>query len=224
MTRQWPGRRLTRLLLPIWLLPVSAAAQEEWSGVRVDLAETDIEWNFDGGKREASISRVSFEIEGTAGTGLIAGFGLGYMSVSLRSGAGMQARRFDAEYFEVFLRQPFDLGDHFRLHAGFDYRYNSGRDRDEDHPADIDWTEVAFEVGAGWRLTDTFRVTPFARYYSIDGDLDEDIGGVESFDLDDPVSGGIRFDYFVEETAFVRFEYQTGEYAGGYLIFAREYF
>ena len=207
------------MLLAAGLAPDPASA--EWSGVRAYLSENDVDWNFENGKREASVSEFSFRIEEKLDGETRLGFGLGYLQVRLRGGDDVETRGFDAQYLELFLRQPIAIGDRFELSTQFNYRYNTGNDSDEDDPADIDWSEAGLEVGLGIRLT-RVRVTPYAAYHYINGDIDAD-SGTATFDLDDKISSGVRLDLYVEDTAYVGVAVETGDYSRVYFTFAREY-
>ena len=103
----------------------------------MDLAENDVLWDFDDGQREASISRFSFRLEESLESEMRLGFGIGYMHVRLRGNETSESRSFDAQYLEFFMRQPFTFNDHFGLHWGLSYRYNTGNDSGEDDSADI---------------------------------------------------------------------------------------
>lgn len=210
-----------RFGLLVLLCLYAGLADAEWSGVKVTLADDESDWKFDSDEREAQSTRISFKIEEATETDLSVGIGIGYMNVRLVGTGAIETRKFYAEYFEVFLHQPFKISESFALHTSLSYRYNIGHDDDDVDEADITWKETALEIGASVRFSN-FRLTPFATYYDVDGDVDAD-SGTDVFEIDDPVSGGIRFDYYVEKSAFVRLELKTGDYAGGYLTFARDY-
>ena len=204
------------LLLILCLGPQSSIA--DFTGIRASIEETEQDWDFDDGPREARITRLEFEIEERLETGSILGFGFGIFDVNLRSDDNNPSQNPDGEYLDLFLRHPFVINDRLSLFTRFDYRYSSGSDRDDN---EIDWSEFGLELGLGLRVSH-FRITPFARAHYLDGDVDTDSGN-ETFEHDEPVSGGIRLDYFVEDTAFVRLILEGGERSGVYLTFAREY-
>ena len=203
------------------LLLTSAPAAAEVSGIRAYFAESNVDWNFDTGQREASIREFSFQIEEAIDTGTRLGVGLGYLDVTLRGDENSASRSFNAQYLEFFMRHPIAINDSLELATKFNYRYNTGEDNDEDDLARFDWSEAWFEVGLGIQLS-RVRVTPFAVYRYINGDLDA-ASGVQSFDLDDQLSSGVRLDLFVEKTAYVGIAAESGDYSRFYLVFAREY-
>ena len=66
------------------------------------------------------------------------------------------------------------------------------------------------------------RLTPYAGYRDLDGDLDVE-GATQAFDQADHLGGGVRIDLFVEDTAYIGFEFEAGDDSRFYLTFAREY-
>jgi hypothetical protein len=208
------------LIAALLLAPGLAAADP--TGIRAYFSENDVDWNFDDGKREASISEFSFQIEERLDGDTRLGFGFGYMNVSLRSDDdSIDTRRFDAQYLDLFLRQPFTLNDHLEVSTHFNYRYNTGKDDNEEDPANIDWSEAGFEIGLGMRVS-RLRVTPYVAYHYVNGDVDADSGS-EAFDLEDNTSHGVRIDLYVEKTAYVGVALERGDYSRLYFTFAREY-
>ncbi len=102
------------------------------------------------------------------------------------------------------------------------YGYYTGRETSSDDRADIDWSQVAVEIGMSFRLTN-LRITPFISYIDVDGDITGSDEGGGSFELEDPLIQGVRFDIFVESTGFISIRLQTGSQTGGYLSFVRRY-
>ena len=211
------------LILFSLLLPSAAPAQ--WTGVSAGLANVESDWSFDSGRREADISELSFQIEEETQTGLVVGLDLGFMDMRLipSSASSADSLKFDGQYIGIYLRQPLRINERLSLHGMLRLSYHSGDksgdDADEDD-AEIDWTSSLLELGMSLRLS-SFRVTPYAVYNDIDGDVSG--GGTEVFDVEDNLSQGVRFDYFVEDSAFIQFDFITGGSAGGYLNFVRRY-
>lgn len=193
----------------------------DWTGVAVEFADFESDWKFSDGVREAQITSVNFQIEEKTESGLSGGVAIGYVSMRVTGDSGSDNGRFDAEYLQLFLRQEVSISQNVSLHGLFNFSYNTGDDDDADNPADIDWSEASLQIGASYRFTN-LRISPFATYYDIDGDI-RDNNGTAAFEMDDPVSQGIRFDYYLEPTSFIRFAFQTGAQAGGYLTFANRY-
>ena len=196
-------------------------AHADWTGVAVDIANVDSDWEFDDGLREARIDSISFQVEEKTGTGLAVGVGIGYISMRLVGDSSVDNRKFDAEYLQIYLRQEINISKSVSLYGLFNYSYNTGDDNDEDNPADIDWDENSVQIDLNFRFAH-FGLSPFAAYRNIDGDISDD-NGTAVFEIDDPVSHGIRFDYYTEPTAFIRIVLQSGGQAGGYLSFVRRY-
>ena len=213
-----------RFKLLVLLLLFSELAQADWTGVSVNIANLESDWKFDSAVREAQIDSIDFRIEEKTATGLSVGFGIGFFSMRLKGDSVTDSSKFDGEYLNIYLRQRIPVGKTFSLFGSMSYRYNTGNDDggdDVDDRADIDWSETNFQVGVSARIAN-FRVTPFAAYYHIDGDISDD-NGTEVFEMDDPESQGIQLDYYLEDTAFIRLVIQSGSQAGGYLTFARRY-
>ena len=207
------------VLLLAYLVPNTAFALGD--GIRVSIEESEVDWSFDSGTREARITRLGFEYEERLDTGSLLGFGLGYSDISLRREGNNPSKSLTGEYLELFLRHPFELSDNLSLLTRFNYRYNTADGTDDDETADIDWSEISLATGLALRFSH-FRFTPFARFHYLDGDFDSDTGG-GTFDIDDPASVGVRLDYFTEPTAYVRLTVESGDYSGIYFTFAREY-
>lgn len=207
------------------LLFFSSLASAEWTGVALEIGETDSDWKFEDDVREAQISELNFQIEEKIETGLTFGASIGYfdMRVVADSNSLAETLKFDGQYLGLYIRQPFQISNHVSLHGLFSIRYasgnESGADDDEDEK-DIDWTQSSFELGLNLRFS-RLRIAPYAIYQDVDGDISG--GGTDVFELDEPLTRGVRFDYFVEDTAFVRFEFVTGGRDGGYLSFVRRY-
>ncbi len=200
----------------------SGDASAEWTGISLDLANTDSDWNFGGEIRRASISEISFRIEERTASGLAVGAAIGYFDMRLLGTTPAETAKFDGQYFGVFLRQDFALTPRLSLHGGIGFKYASGTESGtEADGADIDWTETDAELGIGIRVGN-LRIMPFAAWSEIDGDT-SDSSGTNVFSLDRPDTQGIRFDLYTEQTAFVRLEFVTGSRSGGKLIFARRY-
>lgn len=209
----------TKFLVLLYLY--AGLVQADWTGVALELANVDADWKFDDGLREAQSSGIAFQIEEKTATGLAVGVGIGYTSMRVVGDSSAGNRKFDAEYLQVYLRQELNISKSVSLHGLFNYSYNTGDDNDEDNPADIDWDEASVQIDLSIRFAN-FRVSPFAAYYDIDGDISDD-NGTAVFEIDDPLSRGIRLDYYLEPTAFIRFVFQSGGRAGGYLTFVRRY-
>ena len=207
------------------LLFFSSLASAEWSGVSLEIGETDSDWKFDDDVREAQISEINFQVEEQIDTGLTFGASIGYfdMRVVPDSDSAAQTMKFDGQYLGMSIRQPFEISEHISLHGLFSIRYTTGNESgadDEEDEKDIDWTQSSFELGLNLRFS-RLRISPYAIYQDVDGDISG--GGTEVFELDEPLTQGVRFDYFTEDTGFVRFEFVTGGRSGGYLSFVRRY-
>jgi hypothetical protein len=211
-----------RLKLLVLLVLYSGLVDADWTGVAVELGNVDADWKFSDGIREMDSTSISFMIEEKTTSGLTVGGGIGYLSIRVAGDSASSTRRFDAEYLQIYLRQDIPVSASFGLLASLDYRYNTGNDDDNaDDRAEIEWTAASFMVGASVRFKH-LRITPFAVYHNIDGDISDD-SGTDAFELDDPISKGIRFDYFLEDTAFISLELESGDQEGGLLTFVRRY-
>ena len=207
-----------RFSLFVWscLFAGQAAA---WSGIKLELSETDNLWEFRNGDRDTRISYINLQVEDKATTDLRVGADFGYMTLRVDAADPADVDKFDAQYIGIYLRQPFAISQSISLHAMLSYRYHSGANNVD--PIDIDWSEVSLQLGASFRISN-IDVAPFAAIYHVDGDISE-TGSTEIFEGSGESSQGIRFDYYVDPTAFVRLEFRAGEKEGGYLGFARRF-
>jgi len=222
-----PGHSVLDLIAAVLLLLLglhSTGANAEWTGVALNLANTDSDWKFAGETRRASNSEIEFSIEERTSSGLAIGAAIGYFDMRLLGATSAGTLKFDGQYFDIYLRQDFALSERLSLHGGLDIKYASGSESgtaEGDDPADIDWTETNAELGIAFRVGN-LRIMPFAAWSEDDGDI-SDQTGTSVFGLDQADTQGIRFDLFVERTAFVRLEFVTGGRSGGTLVFARRY-
>ena len=210
-----------RFSILVALLLHVGIAGADWTGVAMEFSDYDSDWAFAGGDREAQHSSVSFQIEEKTDSGLRVGASIGYVDLRVVAATAAETRKFDGEFFSVYLRQPFSITDAIALHALLSYRYTSGNESGVDADAQIDWNETTFELGASLRFAE-IRMMPFTSYIDVDGDISDD-SGTAVFDMQEPASQGLRFDYFVDSSAFVRLELVSGGRSGGYLKFMRRY-
>ena len=216
------GRRAIVAGLLLTLFFHSGIADAEWTGITLDLANTDSDWKFRDQVREARNSEISFSIEERTASGLAIGAVIGYFDMRLVAPADSGTLKFDGQYFGIYLRHELALGERLSLHSGLGLRYAGGTESgDAEDQAEIDWTETDAEIGIGIRAGN-LRIMPFAAWNDIDGDISDE-NGISVFGLDQPNTQGVRFDLFVERTAFVRLELVTGSRSGGTLVFARRY-
>jgi hypothetical protein len=213
----WRGRIFALLLL----LAAPGLASAEWTGVEMDFATLKSDWKFSDETREATINSVILKIEERTDIGLTVGGGIGYHFLNLDGHNGGDSTDFEAQNVEIYLRQEFSLSESATLEGILNYAWYTGEDDNGDDGADIDWTEVAVELGINFRYRN-LGITPFATYTYIDGDTS---GGDEGggFELKDSFGQGVRFDIFIESTAFVSIELRAGSQTGGYLGFVRRY-
>jgi len=208
--------------LVLLLLFCSGIARADWTGVEFELGDIDADWEFSDGTHSAQIRSLGFRIEERAVGGLSVGGGLAYQELRVAGKGETDAKDFSSANFEVYLRQQFPLGESVLLQGLLSYGYYGGYENtSKDDRADISWGQVDVELSAGFKFSN-LRLTPYARYTSVDGDIKNDQGNF-SFKLEDPYSYGFRFDIFVEETAFITIRLQDGSQSGGYLTFVRRY-
>ena len=200
----------------------SGIAGAEWTGVTLDLANTDSDWKFRGQVREARNSELSFSIEERAASGLAIGVQIGYFDMRLIAPDETETLKFDGQYFGIYLRHELAIGERLSLHSGLGLKYASGTESgDAEDQAEIDWIETDVEIGIGIRAGN-LRIMPFAAWNDVDGDISDE-NGTSVFNLAQSDTQGVRFDLYVEQTAFVRLELVTGSRSGGTLVFARRY-
>ena len=221
-TRRVTALRVLRcgLLLLLGLQP--GIANADWSGISLNIGDTDVDWKFRDENRKAQISEISFQIEDRTDSGLAVGANIGYMDLRVVADTDIATRKFGGQFFGIYLRQDYSITKNLSLHGIFGFRYASGNESgDPDISSDISWSETGLELGIGFRFVNV-RIMPFAAWNNVDGDISGD-DGTSVFELEDPLTRGIRFDLYVEQTAFVRLEFVDGSRSGGYLVFARRY-
>lgn len=220
------GPGSSRLRARFSLLPLlffSTLAVADWTGIALEIGNYDSDWEFERDTREAQISEISFQIEEKTGSGLAVGASIGYVNMRAvaASNSPAETMKFDGEFISVYLRQPVRISEHVFLNAALSFRYTSGSESgDQDEPAEMDWTESAFELGLGMRFGN-LRLMPYAAYRDIDGDISDN--GTDVFEVEESLVQGLRFDYFVEDSAFIRLEFVSGGAQGGYINFVRRY-
>jgi hypothetical protein len=181
----------------------------------------DSDWEFSDGVSVAKTTSLRLRIEERTESGLSVGAGIAYLSMRVAEEGSSQSTKFEAENLQIYLRQIFTITESFSFEGLMSYGYYTGRENVIEDRDQIEWSQVDVEFGASIR-TSNLRITPFASYSSVDGDISgTDAGG--TFELEDPFSYGVRFDYFVETTAFLSLRLQTGSQTGGYFSFVRRY-
>jgi hypothetical protein len=189
--------------------------------VALEIADYDSDWKFGDVTRVAKINSLSLQIEERAESGLTMGANLAYLSMRIGGDETTSSTKFEGESLQIYMRQDFPLGESTSLEGLLSYGYNTGRENVEGERADIEWSQVRVEIGLSFRF-DSLRITPFASYTDIDGDI-SGVSSTGAFELDDPYSHGVRFDIFTESTAFVAIRLQTGSQTGGSISFVRRY-
>ena len=199
------------------------AAHADWTGLSASVDEIDSDWIFENNKRSTNITRLNLQFEERTSAGLSVGANIGRLTTRISNINGPRNTvKFDASYFGIYLRYPVQLGEYFSLHSKLGYQYHSGSETGNDDDDDeIEWREVDFEVGLSGRFG-SFRITPFAVYSDVDGDISGD-AGTDSFENDEDVSAGLSLDIFLDPTSFVRLRLTSGEQDSAALIFAREF-
>jgi hypothetical protein len=211
-----------RVSLFILLLCGLSLAKAEYTGVAFEIGDYDSDWKFSDGTRVVKTNSLRLQIEERAESGLTVGVSIAYLSMRVVGDATTPSTKFEGENLQLYLRQVVPLGQSFSLAGSLSYGYNTGRENaDKDNRANIEWSEVSVEIGVSYRINN-LRITPFASYTDIDGDI-SDLAGSAAFELEDPSSHGVRFDIFVESTAFIGIRLQTGSQSGGYISFVRRY-
>ena len=211
----------SKLLILLFLYTSFAEAETDSVGVSLDIASYKSDWQFDSGVREARITSISFQLEEKLEAGLTVGGGIGYFDMNVRGNSNASSQDFDGQYGEIYLHHPFPVSERISIHGAFTFRYYSGNGNNGDQREDIDWSEVNLQIGVGVRFAH-LRVTPFAAFYNVDGDISDD-NSTGSFENDDSVSQGVSLDYFVDDIAFIRLEIRSGYQSGGRISFERRY-
>jgi len=217
---------LTRLLDPaalfFFLFACHGAAVAETTGVALKISDLDSDWDFSGGTRTAKSNSLILQLEERTASGLTVGGSIGYQSFRLDGDSTTSSTKFDAENLEIYLRQEFSLSESTAIQGLVSYGYYTGEETSDDESADIDWSQVAVEIGMSYRVNN-LKIMPFVSYIDVDGDITGAEEGDGSFELEDPFIQGINFDIYVETTSFIRIRLQTGSQSGGYLSFERRY-
>ena len=218
---RYSGKLLLWSGLLLLLSGFTGLVKAEWTGIALEISDTRSDWEFSDGTRETKISSITFQVEERTESGLSVGGGLGYMTMRVDGNDEVETKKFDGEFLEIYFRQEFSISESFSLEMLLDYGFYSGDENTSSDRDDISWTQLGFEFGASFQR-DNIRITPFASYTDIDGDISGD-DPTEVFTMEDEIGYGLRLDFFTESTAFVSLKLQTGSYDGGYLTFVRRY-
>ena len=218
---RYSGKLLLWSGLLLLLSGFTGLVKAEWTGIALEISDTRSDWEFSDGTRETKISSITFQVEERTESGLSVGGGLGYMTMRVDGNDEVETKKFDGEFLEIYFRQEFSIGESFSLEMLLDYGFYGGDENTSSDRDDISWTQLGFEFGASFQR-DNIRITPFASYTDIDGDISGD-DPTEVFSLEDEIGYGLRLDFFTDSTAFVSLRLQTGSYDGGYLTFVRRY-
>ena len=221
--------RLFSTLSPLAFVFLSLATpivNAAWTGISVSIEELESDWIFENNDRNANLTRLNMNFEEKAASELRVGANIGRMTTRISNNDGPRnTKKFDASYFGVYIRYPLSLGDHFTLQNKLTYQYHSGSetigDNDDDSEDEIDWREISYELGLS-AMFSSLRLTPFAIYSDVDGDISGD-SGTNSFESDEEISAGLNVDFFLDPTSFVRLRFTTGDYDSASLVFAREF-
>jgi hypothetical protein len=208
--------------LSFFLFACHGTAVAETTGVALKISDLDSDWDFSGETRSAKSNSISLQIEERTASGLTVGASIGYQSFRLDGDSTTSSTKFDAENLEIFLRQEFSLSESTAIQGLVSYGYYTGRQTSDDDRADIDWSQVAAEIGVSFQVNN-LKIMPFVGYINVDGDITGSEEGGGSFELEDPLIQGVNFDIYVETNAFIRIRLQTGSQSGGYLSFERRY-
>lgn len=199
-----------------------APAHAEWSGVSVSISEVDSDWIFENDRRKSVTSRLDLQFEEKTSSGLGVGVNIGQLSTLVSNLSGpLNSMKFDGSYVGVYLRYPVSIGEIFSIQSKFAYQYHSASQIDSSVNNQIEIRETSVELGLSGKFGN-FRITPFARYSNVGGDISGD-SGTEIFENEDAVSSGISFDLFVEPTGFIRLRLTSGDQDSAALSFAREF-
>ncbi len=217
----FPGNALLLIGLLLLLLGFTGLARAEWTGVSFEIGDTRSDWEFSGDTRETKITSIALYVEERTASGLSIGGGIGYMTMRVDGDGKVETKKFDGQNLEIYLRQEFVISESISLEALLDYGFYGGDESSSSDRDDISWNQLGFEIGASFKRAN-FRITPFASYTDIDGDISGD-DPTEVFSLKDEIGYGLRFDFFTESTAFISLKLQTGSYNGGYVTFVRRY-
>ncbi|MDH5354587.1 MAG: hypothetical protein OEY09_09105 [Gammaproteobacteria bacterium] len=201
---------------------VMPLAKAEWSGVSLSLNEVNSDWLFESGRRNAEISRLDLQFEEKTPSGLGVGANIGQITTRVSDLNGPRnTRKFDGSYLGVYLRYPVPLGEFFSLHSKLAYQYHSATQIDSSVYNQIETRDIGVELGLSGRFSN-LRVTAFAAYNDVSGDISGDTG-TEIFENEESVSSGISFDLFVESSGYIRLRMTRGEQDSASLSFAREF-
>lgn len=195
-------------------------ANAEWSGVSVSISEVDSDWLFENNRRNADISRLDLQFEEKTSSGLGVGANIGQITTRVSNLNGPRnTLKFDGSYFGIYLRYPIPMGEIFSLQSKLSYQYHSATQIDSDISNEIETREISVELGLSGRFGN-LRITPFAIYSDVSGDISGDTG-TEIFENEESVSSGISFDIFVERDGYIRLRLTSGEQESASFSFAR---
>ncbi len=84
-----------RFKLFVLLMLFVSQVEAFWSGISLQLADINSDWQFSSGLREARSSNLSFEVEDKTETGLRIGAMIGYMTLRVIPQSAAAAQKFD---------------------------------------------------------------------------------------------------------------------------------
>ena len=214
--------KLATLVAIVLQIFSSTAVAAPWAGVSLNIEDFSTDWQFPTLERTADIGHWNINMEEEATTDLSIGVNIGQMSVRIYDKfTAANAQKFNLASLGLYLRWPLILNDHFSIQGRLSYSYFSGEQTIVTDPDELEWDEFEFLLGFAIRWQ-SIRITPFATYLKLDGDISGS-SGTQLFETLEEVSPGIRFDYFIDPTAYVRLQIMDGSKEGVYLVFAREY-
>jgi hypothetical protein len=194
----------------------------EWTGIIVNLEDTDTNWLVKGESQESGLNRLSLKMEEKTEAELRVGVSIGQVSVRTKGLTGIdQVDKFEASFFGLTLRQPVYLNDFLNFEGSLDYRFTSGLGLTEADAEEIEWHETGLTLSIGFNLSD-IRISPFIHWQKVDGDISTDTGRI-IFESDETVSRGLMLDYFIEPFSYIRLNFSEGGSESLMLSFAKVY-
>ena len=148
-----------RIYFVLLLLAVPGLVKADATGILFELGGTQADWEFSDHSREAKDSSLAVRIEERSDTGLAVGGIFAYQSLRLDDRQGSGSTKFEVTSLGVYLRQEFAFNEWSGLEGQLDYRFHTGRENTDDDRAELDWSEVDFELG---RRTEAERGAVFA--------------------------------------------------------------
>ncbi|MBL6999033.1 MAG: hypothetical protein ISR73_04170 [Gammaproteobacteria bacterium] len=212
--------RIKVLLLLLLLLPLSASAY--WTGIAAFAGESQSDWRYAGGIRQARLNQYGLQVEEKTALDLRVGASAGQFSLRLLEQNDVNlADKFYGQFISFYLRLPVRINHLLSLHGKLNYQFNLGKKTLDTLETEVSWNEISFDLGLNIQLG-ALAIRPLMNFRSLNGDTSEQ-SVARVFSLDKQRSSGLQLDYLLEPAAYVRLTGTFEDNPSLQISFVREY-